>query len=494
MSQVTFADVKHEIGQVLFERDREIYLSLVAIVAREHLFMLGPPGTGKTALAGMWGRAIPGGFFEILLSKFTEPSEVFGPLSVKGLMERDEYRRNTAGYMPDCRISMLDEIWKASSAILNSLLTILNERQFDNGGIRETTRVGTVFGASNEMPADASLGAIYDRFMLRCEVAPVTDSMKLLSIPTAKIPQISEEYLLQMQQAADNVHVSSDVHRALVFIRETLKTRGITISDRRFRKSIGLIQASAAIAHRQVAAPQDLKILAYCFWVTPDQAPMVKLVVEDVVKQFQQQVGVVPDIAPVNNPTLAAVTPAPVRSTSLVPAGPAFQSPTLPGSAAPGIPVGSRGNPNRLKPKHVPQYTPEQLRAMGQAGQPVPAAYTQVGSPPSQSVQAPQPARFTPPSLPVPAAPSATSSKVPNASKPTKNFSGYTKEELNQWIIRRMCSISATEMATDTDLGAAIEDAQARIARDPSAYSIPERNTIENALKGIADARRREGI
>lgn len=518
MSQATFADLKREFGQVLVERDREIYLGLIAVVAREHLFMLGPPGTGKTALASMLGRAVPGGFFEILLSKFTEPSEVFGPLSVKGLMERDEYRRSTAGYMPDCRLVMLDEVWKASSAILNNLLTILNERVFDNGGVREVTRVGTVFGASNEMPADDSLAAIYDRFMLRCEVAPVSDSMKLLNITKGDIPQISEEYLLQMQQAADAVQVSSDVHRALVFIRDTLRGQGIVISDRRFLRSVGLVRASAAIAHRSIAAPQDLKILAYCFWVTPDQAPAVKLVVEDVVNQFQSQLGTGAQTASpavpaqmmsamsAANPTM----PVPLRggsgSTNVGAATrvgsphagsatfntpPVFQAPNVAGNA-PGIPVGSRGNPNRAKPKHVPQFTAEQLRSMGQTA---PGTYTQVGSP--QQSAAPGAVQFSAPSQPVaPTAPRQAPSQappMPSNGKPAMNFSKYTKEELNQWIIARMCKIAAVDMAWDTDLEASLSEAQARIARDPT-YTIPEKETVQNALRGIADARRRAGI
>src|SRR4029453_18748024 len=111
-------------------------------------------------------------YFERLLTRFSVPEEVFGPLSLKAL-ERDEYTRLTAGYLPTASVAFLDEIFNANSAILNALLTLLNEREFDNGTRRETTPLATVVGASNQLPEGAELGALQDRFLFRCEVRPV---------------------------------------------------------------------------------------------------------------------------------------------------------------------------------------------------------------------------------------------------------------------------------------------------------------------------------
>ena len=154
----------------LVDRETEVRLLLLAAFCGEHLLLLGPPGTAKSEL-GRRLSAVCGGasFFERLLTRFSVPEELFGPLSMRGL-ENDQYVRQTDGYLPTATVAFIDEVFKANSAILNSLLTILNERLFDNGNERIKVPLLCLVGASNELPESEELGALYDRFLLRSSV------------------------------------------------------------------------------------------------------------------------------------------------------------------------------------------------------------------------------------------------------------------------------------------------------------------------------------
>jgi MoxR-like ATPase len=156
-----------------------IRLAWITIFARQHMIQLGPPGTGKSQLVIKLAERITNGhalsYFVWLMTKFTSPDELFGPISVNGL-KADEYRRITTGKLPEAELVFLDEPFKASSAILNSLLTALNERMFDNGHARIAIPLISMFGASNELPQGEELEALWDRFALRTQVGYVTDS------------------------------------------------------------------------------------------------------------------------------------------------------------------------------------------------------------------------------------------------------------------------------------------------------------------------------
>ena len=158
----------------LVERDVAVRLALLAALAGEHLLLVGPPGTAKSLIARRLRLAFADStYFERLLTRFTVPEELFGPLSIRGL-EEDRYERLTEAYLPTASIAFLDEIFKANSAILNALLTLLNEREFDNGARRVETPIIAVIGASNELPDDEELAALFDRFPLRLHVGPVS--------------------------------------------------------------------------------------------------------------------------------------------------------------------------------------------------------------------------------------------------------------------------------------------------------------------------------
>jgi MoxR-like ATPase len=163
------------LSEGLLEREAPVRLALLAALAGEHVLLIGPPGTAKSALARRLHSAFANTrYFERLLTRFSTPEELFGPLSLKAL-EDDRYERLTEGFLPTAGIAFLDEVFKANSAILNALLTLLNEREFDNGTQRVVTPLISVVGASNEVPADEALHAFYDRFLLRVPVTPVGD-------------------------------------------------------------------------------------------------------------------------------------------------------------------------------------------------------------------------------------------------------------------------------------------------------------------------------
>jgi MoxR-like ATPase len=157
----------------LIEREAESRLLVLAALCGEHLLLLGPPGTAKSALSRQLSSALRAPYFERQLTRFSVPEELFGPLSLTEL-QQDRYVRKTDGYLPSCSIAFIDEIFKANSAILNSLLTIINEREFDNGNVREPVPLICLVGASNEPPDDDELDALYDRFLLRRYVRPVS--------------------------------------------------------------------------------------------------------------------------------------------------------------------------------------------------------------------------------------------------------------------------------------------------------------------------------
>ena len=256
----------------LVERDVPIRLALLAAIAGEHLLLVGPPGTAKSLVARRLGQAFIGTtYFERLLTRFTVPEELFGPLSIKQL-EQDRYVRQTGGYLPTAQVAFIDEIFKANSAILNALLTLLNEREFDNGTTREKAPLIAVIAASNE------LRALYDRFLLRLHVDPVSDAgfdaLLGLSSGECEVPaelRLDEGDLEALRERAKTVVLPQDVKQLLLRLRAFASEQGIIVSDRRWRKIVGLLRASAASCGRDSVSLWDGWLLQHCTWDKPEQ-------------------------------------------------------------------------------------------------------------------------------------------------------------------------------------------------------------------------------
>ncbi|MCX7257664.1 MAG: AAA family ATPase [Polaromonas sp.] len=258
----------------LVERDLPVRLALIASLAGEHLLMVGPPGTAKSLVARRLHLAFAkSSYFERLLTRFTVPEELFGPLSIKGL-EEDRYERLTEKYLPSASIAFLDEIFKANSAILNSLLTLLNEREFDNGTRRDKTPLIAVIGASNELPESEDLDALFDRFLLRVHVGAVSKAgfSDLISLRGHAAPDVPESLKLTdvdvaaIQVAAEKVQVPDDVVSLLGALREWCGAESIQVSDRRWRKIVKLLQVSALTNGREIVSIWDCWLLQHCLW------------------------------------------------------------------------------------------------------------------------------------------------------------------------------------------------------------------------------------
>lgn len=287
-----FLGIEQELNESYLERQEVVRGLLVALIAREHVVLLGPPGTAKSALAEDLCQRIGGTYFRWLVSRMSVPEELFGPVSLRAL-EQDSYRRVTTGKLPEATIAFVDEVFKCNSATLNTLLPILNERLFFNDGRPQPVPLEMAVAASNELPEDREeLGALWDRFLLRYVVDYVRDPDSFERLLTgreqARRTGLTTEELKAAQAEAAAVDVASVIPR-IAQVRQRMAELGVPISDRRWKQSLKVIRAHAWLEGRTEAQDDDLAILAHVLWDQPDQRLQVRQAIMAIANPYDEQ-------------------------------------------------------------------------------------------------------------------------------------------------------------------------------------------------------------
>ncbi|MEE8199174.1 MAG: AAA family ATPase [Thermoplasmata archaeon] len=282
-----FQALQADMESHLFERHEEIGGLILALLSRQHVLLVGPKGAAKSMMIRVLAQAIQGAqYFERLLTRFTLPEELFGPVSISAL-KKDRFSRVTHNYLPEAHFAFLDEIWKANSSILNSLLSLLNERLFYNDGDIIQSPLETLMGASGEVPQDEALAALYDRVLLRFRVryivgeGPFLDMVADARAPVLETP-VSLDTIHEAQDAAASVEVDRPLLEALATVRRRLQAEGVVPSDRRFKESLSVVRAQAWMRGRDYAVEDDLTILGDILWDDPAEESMVRGLVLDV--------------------------------------------------------------------------------------------------------------------------------------------------------------------------------------------------------------------
>ncbi|MBO9732258.1 MAG: AAA family ATPase [Chitinophaga sp.] len=301
-------DALQQLKNTFVGKDDIIDLMGICLAGRENLFLLGPPGTAKSALVRGLSNMLDGHTFEYLLTRFTEPNELFGPFDIRKLKD-GELVTNTEGMLPEASFIFLDELLNANSAILNSLLMVLNERVFRRG--RETRALPAlmIVGASNQLPEDEALQALYDRFLLRATCENVDPAqlgdvlhagwkMEQLTAATANI--INPADIKQLQQMASLVNLDN-IRPSYITLIQQLRNAGLLISDRRAVKLQRVIAASALLCKRLVAVPSDMWVLRY-IWDTTEQQEIIAGIVNAMVAADEIAVAQHPRANATNTP------------------------------------------------------------------------------------------------------------------------------------------------------------------------------------------------
>ena len=288
-----------EMNRGIYEKETEISLSLLAALAGESIILLGPPGVAKSMVARQLKTAFrEAQSFEYLMSRFSTPDEIFGPVSIQKLKTSDTYERAVEGYLPTADVVFLDEIWKAGPAIQNTLLTVINEKIFRNGNREMHLPLKLLVAASNELPAKGEgLEALWDRFVIRIESRPIKLEKNframLLEVKSEErrvnnSNAITAEEYAEWTERIDKIGVKVEVLDAISAIRKSLRAvnvdeaaerRNIYVSDRRWKNIVRLLRTSAFMQDRKEVDICDLLPIYHCLWQEPEERDAIRNIV-----------------------------------------------------------------------------------------------------------------------------------------------------------------------------------------------------------------------
>ena len=290
----------------VYEKETAIQLALLTAIAGESIFMLGAPGVAKSLVARRLKLAFKDArAFEYLMSRFSTPDEIFGPVSISKLKNEDKYERIISGYLPAADVVFLDEIWKAGPSIQNALLTVLNEKIYRNGDREERVPIKGIISASNELPSRGEgLEALWDRFLVRILVEGIQEPghfedmicmvQEAGSVGPDPSLQISAEEYAECSTLIEMVSVGADILQIIHTIRCYIQrynekqedpSRELYISDRRWRKIIRLLRTSAYLNGRDAVDLMDCFLIQYCIWDEPSQISQTRQFVIDAISQ-----------------------------------------------------------------------------------------------------------------------------------------------------------------------------------------------------------------
>ena len=308
-----------EMNRGIYEKETEISLSLLAALAGESIILLGPPGVAKSMVARQLKTAFrEAQSFEYLMSRFSTPDEIFGPVSIQKLKTSDTYERAVEGYLPTADVVFLDEIWKAGPAIQNTLLTVINEKIFRNGNREMHLPLKLLVAASNELPAKGEgLEALWDRFVIRIESRPIKleKNFRAMLLEVKSEEQrasevkseergafevkseerrvnnsnaITAEEYAEWTERIDKIGVKIEVLDAISAIRKSLRAvnvdeaaerRNIYVSDRRWKNIVRLLRTSAFMQDREEVVICDLLPIYHCLWQEPEERDAIRNIV-----------------------------------------------------------------------------------------------------------------------------------------------------------------------------------------------------------------------
>ena len=285
------------------EREELIKLLLLSWISRENLLIVGPTGTGKSELVDTAIANLHGQFFEILLTRFSEPQELFGPLDVKAFCD-GKYCHQRDGKLPTADIAFFDEIFNANSAILNTLLSVLNERCYYDGNAKIPLPMVSAIAATMTISDEPTLRHLFDRFLLRIKVKTVSAHRATDLLLKGWHQEIYRQNRDRGAAPANDSLTIDDIRKIGAWIEsidlnairgdytaliQQLRASGIEISDRRFVKLQKLLAASAIYHGQERATVLDLWILKHV-WNREEQIPLLEQLVEQFIAEHRPQV------------------------------------------------------------------------------------------------------------------------------------------------------------------------------------------------------------